>query len=101
TSTATRWAGAKAMSTPPDSTPDFDRDIRRSSPSFPRMILILEDNEHRRRQFRAAAAGIAPEVVVRIWDDAGEMMNDLVEWLEHASLISLDHDLVRRPGAMV
>jgi hypothetical protein len=63
------------------------------------VILILEDNEQRVRQFRDAAATIAPGVPVRMWHDAKDMMRDLVNCLEHARVISLDHDLVERPGA--
>ena len=59
------------------------------------MIYILEDNEDRIRQFRAAAAAIAPGVPVRFWRSAHTMIADLVEGLEHASIISLDHDLNR------
>ena len=59
------------------------------------MIYILEDNEERIRQFRLAAAAIAPDLPVRLWRNAYEMIADLVEALEHASIISLDHDLNR------
>lgn len=59
------------------------------------MIYILEDNDDRVQKFRAAAAAVAPGVPVRFWRSAPEMMNDLVDGLEHASIISLDHDLDR------
>ena len=59
------------------------------------MICILEDNDERVRQFRAAAAAVAPGVPVLVWRDARTMIADLTECLEHATLISLDHDLVR------
>lgn len=59
------------------------------------MICILEDNEDRIRQFRAAVAVIAPDEPVRFWRSAHAMVADLVDGLEHASIISLDHDLVR------
>jgi hypothetical protein len=55
----------------------------------------LEDNEDRIRQFRRAADAIAPEIPVRFWRSAHAMIADLVEGLEHASIISLDHDLNR------
>jgi hypothetical protein len=59
------------------------------------MIYILEDNDERVRQFTAASALIAPEIPVRIWRSAHQMMQDLVDGLEHAQIISLDHDLNR------
>ena len=62
------------------------------------MILILEDNEDRVFQFRAAAAVVAPDLPVRVWRSAREMIADLVDGLEHASIISLDHDLNPPPG---
>src|SRR4051812_2495696 len=61
------------------------------------MIFILEDNEERVQQFRAAAASVAPGVCVRVWRSAHAMIADLAESLAHASLISLDHDLIRLP----
>jgi hypothetical protein len=57
------------------------------------MIFILEDNEDRIRQFLAAADSVAPDLPVRVWRNAPTMMRDLIDQLEHASLISLDHDL--------
>jgi hypothetical protein len=48
------------------------------------MIFILEDNEDRVRGFRAVAATIAPGVSVRVWRSAHEMLDDLVDGLEHA-----------------
>jgi hypothetical protein len=62
------------------------------------MILILEDNDERVRQFRAAAAAVAPGVPVRIWRTAHAMMADLADCLGNASLISLDHDLNPLPA---
>ena len=59
------------------------------------MIYILEDNDERIRQFRAAAAAVASDLPVRFWRSAHAMIADLVEGLEHASIISLDHDLNR------
>ena len=59
------------------------------------MIYVLEDNEDRVRQFRAAAAAVAPDVPVRFWRSAHAMIADLVDSLEHAAIISLDHDLNR------
>ena len=62
------------------------------------MIYILEDNDERVRRFRAAAAAVAPDVPVRVWRSARQMIADLVDGLEHASIISLDHDLNELPG---
>jgi len=62
------------------------------------MIFILEDNHERIEQFRAAAAAVAPDLPVRVWRSAGEMIRDLADCLEHATIISLDHDLNPRPG---
>ena len=62
------------------------------------MILILEDNEDRISQFKAAASQIAPNIPVRFWRNAHEMIADLVGGLEKASVISLDHDLIPPPG---
>jgi hypothetical protein len=62
------------------------------------MICILEDNDERVRQFHAAAAAVAPGVPVRVWRSAHAMMADLADCPEHASLISLDHDLNPLPS---
>src|SRR4051812_2832235 len=62
------------------------------------MILILEDNDDRVRRFREAAHSVAPGEAVRVWRSAPEMMRGLVDCLEHARLISLDHDLIESPG---
>ena len=61
------------------------------------MILILEDNDDRVRRFLAAAGEVAPGVPVRVWRSARAMIDDLVDCLGHARLISLDHDLNRLP----
>ena len=61
------------------------------------MILILEDNDDRVQRFIAAANAVAPGVPVRVWRSAHAMISDLGECLEHARIISLDHDLNRLP----
>ena len=61
------------------------------------MIYILEDNEDRIRRFQLAANKIAPQLPIKFWRNAHTMIADLVDGLEHASIISLDHDLVRLP----
>jgi hypothetical protein len=63
----------------------------------PVVIYILEDNLDRIQQFRTTAAVVAPDLPLRIWHSAHAMTADLVDELEHASLISLDHDLNRPP----
>ena len=57
------------------------------------MIFILEDNDERVLAFRTVAATVAEGVQVRFWRTAHDMLADLVDGLEHATLISLDHDL--------
>jgi hypothetical protein len=59
------------------------------------MILILEDDDDRVRRLIATAHAIAPGVPVRVWRSAHAMIEDLQGTLEHARLISLDHDLNR------
>ena len=63
------------------------------------MILILEDDDERVRRFGEVAARVAPALAVRVWRDAHTMIRDLVECLELASVISLDHDLNRLESA--
>lgn len=62
----------------------------------PLMILILEHNDDRLREFRAAASTVAPDLEVRVWRGAPAMIADLVDCLEQAAIISLDHDLICR-----
>lgn len=62
------------------------------------VIFILEDNLQRVAQFRAAAELVAPGVPLRVWGSAHAMIRDLVDCLEHATVISLDHDLKRVDG---
>jgi hypothetical protein len=62
------------------------------------MILILEDNADRVQRFLAAANVVAPGVPVRVRRSAHAMIDDLPDTLEHARLISLDHDLNQFPG---
>ena len=62
------------------------------------MICILEDNEERVRQFRAAVSAIAPHLALRIWRTAPAMIAELPGCLHETLLISLDHDLNRLPA---
>ena len=50
------------------------------------------------RRFTAAADAVAPGVPVRVWRSAHAMISDLGACLEHARIISLDHDLNRLPA---
>ena len=59
------------------------------------MIYILEDNADRVIRFRAVCGMVAPGLEIRIWASAHAMISDLVDGLEHAKLILLDHDLNR------
>ncbi len=57
-----------------------------------KVILILEDDAHRRAHFAAAVATI-PGTSLKFWTDAPSMIRGLENWLDRAQLISLDHDL--------
>jgi hypothetical protein len=58
-----------------------------------KLILILEDNEDRIRNFQSEVKSLGENFSVRIWFDAPNMIADLPSILKQASLISLDHDL--------
>ena len=58
-----------------------------------KMILILEDNPERLRQFEAAMSQLGPLYRLRTWCDANRMIAECDEMLADAALISLDHDL--------
>ena len=57
-------------------------------------ILILEDNDERIREFRAAVAQLGDSYDLRLWVDAPTMIAECTPHLSAACLISLDHDLV-------
>lgn len=61
------------------------------------MILILEDDADRVRRFHSAASIITPDLPLRVWRSTHAMVDDLPECLEHATLITLDHDLTPWP----
>lgn len=61
-------------------------------------ILLLEDMEERINAFRTAVATI-PDAELVLWRNAQEMIRDLPSCLASASVISLDHDLVRTKGS--
>ena len=41
----------------------------------------------------AAAASVAPDIEVKVWRDAHQLIEDLLDGLARAEVISLDHDL--------
>jgi len=57
------------------------------------LILILEDNEDRIKNFQNAVASLGKDSSVQIWNDAPTMIAELPSVLNRACLISLDHDL--------
>jgi FixJ family two-component response regulator len=57
------------------------------------LILILEDNEDRIRDFESAVISLKKDFSVRIWHDAPTMIAELPSVLNQACLISLDHGL--------
>jgi len=65
-----------------------------------RTILILEDDEGRIEGFKKAVAGLGPEYSLRLWHDAPTMIAECADCFGEACLISLDYQLLRRPGAI-
>jgi len=63
-----------------------------------KLILILEDNEDRIRDFQNAVNSLGQTFSIRIWYDAPSMVADLPSALNWACLISLDHDLNPQPN---
>jgi hypothetical protein len=63
-----------------------------------KLILILEDNEDRIRNFQGAVKSLGGNFSERIWFDAPNMIKDLPTVLNQACLISLDHDLNPQPN---
>lgn len=59
-------------------------------------LLLLEDDSERVAHFRAAAVRLG--LTIRLWRSAFGMLEDLNDYVPHASLISLDHDLISEPG---
>lgn len=59
----------------------------------PKLILMLEDNQDRIRNFQNAVASLGQNYSIRIWYDAPRMVAELPPVLNQACLISLDHDL--------
>jgi hypothetical protein len=66
-----------------------------------KLILILEDNEDRIRNFKNAVASLDRNFSVQIWNDAPSMIMELPSVLNQACLISLDHDLNPQPNVTV
>ena len=63
-----------------------------------KLILILEDNEDRIRNFQSAVKSLGGNISERIWFDAPNMIAELSSVLNQACLISLDHDLNPQPN---
>jgi hypothetical protein len=62
-----------------------------------KLILILEDNEDRIKNFRFAVKSLGENLTLRIWFDAPTMIAEMSSVLNQACLISLDHDLNPQP----
>jgi hypothetical protein len=62
-----------------------------------KLILILEDNEDRIRNFQRAIQSL-DKFSCKIWFAAPSMITDLPSILNQANLISLDHDLNPQPN---
>ena len=62
---------------------------------MPRLLLVLDDDRNRLRGFEEIASRLGEGWVVRSWRDASSMLAELDGHLQHAQLISLDHDLYR------
>ena len=60
-------------------------------------ILLLEDMEERVLAFQVAVSTLE-NVRMLVWRDARVMVRELPDHLPHASLISLDHDLLPPKG---
>ncbi len=60
------------------------------------MILLLEDDADRTTRFRATAARLKIELVVR--RSAFDMLAELPTHFPTVTLIGLDHDLISEPG---
>jgi hypothetical protein len=65
-----------------------------------KLILILEDNEGRIRNFQSAVKFLNGNFSQQIWFDAPSMISDLPSFLDRAVLISLDHDLNPQPNIL-
>ena len=62
-----------------------------------KLILILEDNGDRIKNFQNAVKSLGANFPARIWFDAPTMIAELPSTLNQACLISLDHDLNPQP----
>ena len=59
------------------------------------MWLILEDNLVRMSAFQETAKRFSPPQTFKLWRIAKQMIKELPLFLDHATIISLDHDLYR------
>ncbi|HYD01555.1 MAG TPA: hypothetical protein VEB22_10040 [Phycisphaerales bacterium] len=63
------------------------------------MVLLLEDDAARLDSLLKAASRVAPNVAVRVWNDAHLMIRKVGTFIAAARAISLDHDLIAPAGA--
>ncbi|MCZ6564754.1 MAG: hypothetical protein O6852_01255, partial [Gammaproteobacteria bacterium] len=59
------------------------------------MWLVLEDNLNRTESFYEAASLTDTKVSIKVWRIASLMIEELPNYINEASLISLDHDLYK------
>jgi hypothetical protein len=62
------------------------------------MILMLEDNADRVQRFTEALRRIDAALPLQLWRSAWAMIREVEDYLPHARLISLDHDLDPEEG---
>lgn len=62
------------------------------------MLLLLEDDNERLKRFTSVFRTLAPDVPLRVWRDAHDMIREAAPLLPSAVVISLDHDLEPEPG---
>ncbi|MBU6400781.1 MAG: hypothetical protein KGS61_10710 [Verrucomicrobia bacterium] len=63
------------------------------------LVVILEDNADRIRDFEVAVAALGPDLRLRVWHDAPTMVAECPTVLPECCLISLDHDLSPQSGS--
>ncbi len=71
----------------------------REEVSSKRIVLILEDNEERIRNFMIAVGTLDNGLELKVWSDAPSMISESPAYFERTTLISLDHDLNPKPEA--
>jgi CheY-like chemotaxis protein len=56
-------------------------------------VLILEDDPTRINRFKSVLSGLGSSIDLKVWRSAKEMIKELGNYIQTATLISLDHDL--------